>query len=371
MQSSTPQQQALPPKQDVAAPLVLLLDLDGTLVGKVGTILCEYEIGRWLAASGLDGGGGTSVRSKRATTTRTSSTRSAAVSKGLRDSIVRRMRYGIIRPHVHEFCKNLPPGVELFVYTASEDAWANFVVPCVEAALGVRFNRPIFSRSHCVRASAAASSLTSGGGVGDLRKTIRGLLPAIARSLGGTRSGVKRYPAVRGAADLKDRVVLVDNTAHVMADARESARVILCPTYSYQYGYDVLSRVPVEVLHTRFRALMPALERAGMFPEMALLQQQQQQQQPQQQRQATSQQINSYQRFAAVYYRRLSKVFEATLASNSAALNNDTFFLRLLHAINGLVRVKGGQTHPTHPTHPPLLTDANVAALALSLRGAR
>ena len=361
-QQQAPQHPAQHPPQhssDRKAPLVLLLDLDGTLYGKVGPILCEYEVSKWLAASGIGVGTTTTTTTTTNTTTskrrRTTNGAANATMKALRESIVRRMRYGIIRPYVHEFCRNLPPGVELFVYTASEDSWANFVVPCVEAALGVRFNRPIFSRSHCVRTNPG------GGDVGDLRKTISGLLPAIARSLGGTRGGTKRYAGVRNAADLKDRVLLVDNTAHVMADPRENARVLLCPTYSYHYGYDVLSHVPVDVLHTRFRALMPALERAGLFPEVAL-----QVPSAQNSRSNKGANITSYQRFAAVYYRRLAKVFEATLASNSAALANDTFFLRLLHAITALVR-----RNATGGSMPALLTDANAVALGRSLGSAR
>jgi hypothetical protein len=116
------------------------------------------------------------------------------------------------------------------------------------------------------------------------------------------------------------------------------------------------------VLHTRFRALMPALERAGLFPEVAL-------QVPSAQNSRSSSSSNkassitSYQRFAAVYYRRLAKVFEATLASNSAALASDTFFLRLLHAITSLVR--------RNATGAALLTDANALALGRSLGSVR
>ena len=324
-------------------PLVVLLDLDGTLVGKVGSILCEYEIGRWLASLGKEG-------ARRAT----SSGRAAAgVSKALRDSIVRRMCWGIIRPHVHEFCRSLPPGVELFVYTASDDGWANFVVPCVEAALNVKFNRPIFARSSCVRV---------GGENGDLRKSVRSLLPAIARALGGRprpRGGAaaaaaaaaahaaatrRWYPALRSAADLRDRVILVDNTANVMADAAENARVVLCPTYSYSYGYDVLAHVPVDLAHKGFRQLAPILERAGLYPEPALLAARHPQQQ-----------VDSFQRFASIYYRRLAKSLEVSLAGNAHALSSDTFFLRLLHAIAALGR-RGA-----------VFSDANVASISRSI----
>ena len=128
-------------------PLVMLLDMDGTLVGKVGSVLCEYDLHRTLGAAAAPASAAASARPK------TASVASPTVHKGLRDAIVARLRYGIIRPHVLEFCRGATaiPGVELYVYTASEAWWAAFFVPCIEAALGVRFNRPIFSRDHCVQ----------------------------------------------------------------------------------------------------------------------------------------------------------------------------------------------------------------------------
>jgi len=269
-----------PPKQ---LPLVVLLDLDGTLVGRVGTILCEHQL---LTSLSLLSGPGRPA---------TASAAGAVPDRVLRDSITARLRYGIIRPNVLKFCKEVGPNVELFVYTASEASWANFFVPCVEAALGVRFNRPIFTRDQCAR---------------NMHKSIDRLLPQIARSVR------RRYPTTT-PANLRDRVLLVDNTPDVMAAPAETPRVVVCPTYGYNYNYDVLRHVPVEVLHTGFARIAPILERYGMFPSGA-----------------AGGRVDSYQTFAAAYYRRLSRAMEATLSSNLGQLVGDTFFARLLHAVN-------------------------------------
>ena len=166
-------------------PRVLLLDLDGTMVGKVMSAACEVELLRLTGAA------------------------RGARMKAARDEIVARLRYGIIRPHLEAFCRNAAAAgdVELFVYTASEATWATFLVGCVEAALGTKFNRPIFTRNHCV------SSPTSP--VPELRKSIARVLPAVAARLR------RKYPGVRSAADLRDRVALVDNTPGILLPPSE------------------------------------------------------------------------------------------------------------------------------------------------------
>ena len=106
------------------APLVLLLDFDGTLVGRLNCAVCEYEL-LVRAHKGL---------------------------RAFRDDLVARLRYGIIRPHVEAFLKAARSELEIFIFTASDARWASFVVPCVEAALGVKFNRPLLTRAHCLTA---------------------------------------------------------------------------------------------------------------------------------------------------------------------------------------------------------------------------
>jgi hypothetical protein len=251
-----------------ALPTVVLLDLDGTLVGSVASVLCELTLLRAVAPKRVP-------------------------ERQWRESVVARLRYGIIRPHVLKFCKEVSKDVELFVYTASEHSWATVLIPCVEAALGVRFNRPIFTRNQCDTR---------------LKKSIRGLLPSISRALH------KRWPAAT-LASLRDRVVLVDNTPSVMASADETSRVILCPTYGYDYTYDVLRLVPVDVLHNSFARLVPILTRFGFYPSKAAA-------------------CGSYQQFAAVYYQHLSRRMDDTLASNRSELASDRFFVALLAAMH-------------------------------------
>ena len=292
-------------------PLVVMLDLDGTMVGRVGSLLCEYD----LHTSARAPGGGKTRGRKR------------AVPKSVRDSIVARLGWGVIRPHLVRFCKGVGPGVELFVYTASDATWASFIVPCVEASLGVRFNRPIFTRKDCVTSHAALG----------FRKSIEALKPALVRSL---RS---RYPALRTPADLRDRVLLVDNTPQVMADPRESARIVACPTYDYQCNYDVLSHIDVGTLHNEYRSIAPTLERHGLF--------------------GIGIGVDSYQRFAAAYYRRLARALESSLPANMSTLAGDRFFLNLEFALASLIRRASRSSQLPSGGLPACLSDAGVREL--------
>jgi hypothetical protein len=300
-------------------PLVVLLDLDGTLAGRVTSVLCEYDVYKSMSLLG----------------------RPRGMPKHIRDSIVSRLRYGIIRPYVFDFCRGVADmgvGIELFVFTASENTWANFFVPCMESALGVRFNRPIFTRNHCVinqipvpsgggggappEGRKHQKSVFMGGGVSVL-KSISKLRPLIARALRG------RYPGLRSPEDLVDRVILVDNTPHVMVDPRESKRLVVCPTYDYTYVYDVLAHLPVDVLHAHFAKLVPVLQRNGMFP-LGLHGSGDSSGQGQRR-------IDTYSSFSAVYYRRLARLLDASAEINERNPNRDRFFLHLLHAMRMLV----------------------------------
>lgn len=361
-------------------PLVVLLDLDGTLAGRVTSVLCEYEIYKTVTVS--------------------KKSNSFNVPKHIRESMISRLRYGIIRPHVIDFCRGVAEmgsGIELFVFTASENTWANFFVPCVEAALGVRFNRPIFTRNHCVvkqlpAAAPAHSHAPMNGGMTkkkdrapsgqapvyyggvSLLKSITKLRPLIARALRG------RYPGLRAPGDLIDRVILVDNTPHVMSDPRESARLVVCPTYDYAYVYDVIAHLPVDVLHSGFAQLVPVLQRNGMFPTGTWLSlpgsgsvsgaMSGAMSGPTDQRPSNEvRRIETYSSFAAVYYRRLARLLDAAAEPNEIALGRknipkgskggDRFFLHLLHALRMLMSRRSAEN---------CFDDAGVAELSNSIR---
>ncbi len=286
-------------------PLVMLLDLDGTLIGRVNLLICEYDLHREAARS--RGAGASAAAS--------------AAGRALRESFTERLRHGILRPGVKRFVRRVEQmraelagsatPIELFVYTASEDAWARFIIPCVEAAIGARFNRPLFVRSHCLVRQGST----------ELRKSIASLMPRLLRALR------PRYPLLLDQGSLADRIVLVDNTSGVLIDPNERARLLVCPTYDYQHVHDVLGRLPAGVLLTRPLLVATVLARHGVGrgPPWAA---------------ATAAEL------ASSYYLWLSQAIARTARPNELAQRHDVFWEALRKNVLAIARRSPRATLP-------------------------
>lgn len=228
-------------------PTVIVIDIDGTIVGSVAHLMTEFEV---------------HVLTHTHAAASTSSTHSTSSSrcgrKQMRDSIVDRLRYGIIRPQFAEFVRwcQRERGHEIFIYTASTLPWASFLVPCIEDAIqspsspaqtqsrrsAPTFNRPIFARNRCLVTESGA-----------LRKSIDRLRPQIFGALKG------RYPDLRSPDMLTHRMVMIDNTADIMATARDAQTLVVCPTYQFLYAYDVLTTLTPALLHGKYAAIAQML----------------------------------------------------------------------------------------------------------------
>ena len=306
-------------------PRVLLVDLDGTLVGRVHALLCEYDLTR-QAWSGLAD--------------------DKAAARALRTAITSRLRYGVIRPHVEAFFKGAAAlnrrllaanggagetePLEAFIYTASTSEWASYLIPCIESALGVKFNRPLFTREHCVRPgsganAAGALAVSQAVAAGSYSKSISRVTPLVFRALR------RRYPALRVPADLDGRMALVDNTADVLEGA-ERRLLVPCRTYDYTYLHDPAGRLSVDVLHTRFSQLAALLERYDMF-------------------QAPATPCATFPEFAGHYYAQLSRRLRTAQVGNARELGTDRFWQRLADELLRPGAPCSGGTAPFSPTN--------------------
>lgn len=242
MQAPKPPRRAEAPRQDsslpkpapAGVPLIVLMDIDGTMIGRIGIQACEYEL--------------------------LSDPRIASRPKSaMKADLIERLRHGIMRPYLRWLVKTLEkhrPDVELFVYTASDDGWAAFLVPCIEEVLGRRFNRPLFTRKHCAFAD------------GEYKKSLDTVVPTIFRKLRAKYPELARAgPAASHVSRLRDNTLLVDNNPTVLLHpARDARRLVRCPTYAFAYVYDVLGRLDLAALHGKFRQLVPYLEHFDLFP---------------------------------------------------------------------------------------------------------
>lgn len=263
---------------NVAAPLVLFIDLDGTILGDISHLLAERDVVTVFCPG-------------------------PASMKALRASHVSRMRYGVVRPRLDSFLRRLEQcnkdatgrHIETFVYTASEPAWAAYVVGIIEIALGFRFNKPVFTRRNC---QAMAN--------GTFQKALTPLLPTVVSSLRRKGYGLT-------LAGLEGRVALVDNNPTVIRSAVDRVRLITCPTYNFVQAFDVLRLVDIDVMQAKYELIAQLLASLGMYPD--------------------TRPPRSCRHFLRIYYAGLMARLRKTTRAENGAEIRDRFWARLRSAI--------------------------------------
>lgn len=211
---------------------VLVLDLDGTIIGDVSHWVLQYSLINELYEDDPR-------------------QRSKEITK-FKARLTDAMKYtGLMRPYTTRFMRSMHhrSGYELFVYTASEQNWAKLVIGCVENATGVKFNRPIFSRLHCKLDGF------------EYKKNLKSIAPKIVNHLKHT------YPTVTmNQVYSKDVLHFVDNTPFVLDNEFERRSFLtVCPTYAFLSVHDVLGSFTFKQLfhnYTRFEELLKLSERA-------------------------------------------------------------------------------------------------------------
>ena len=177
-------------------PLVVVLDIDGTCIGDIVPVIKHYNI--HTLASQLAGAEKISCKIPAL------------------DFTYFFDNYPIIRPKFKEFVASLPKNAEIFFYTASSDNWASNIAPQLAKYIGIRYNKPIFTREK--------SSIDNGYYDG-LKKSIKLIMPDVVKTLHSKYKGLT-------LENLKDRIFIVDDIKNNTLDDRP--RQILCPNYTYK-----------------------------------------------------------------------------------------------------------------------------------------
>lgn len=233
-------------------PLIVLIDLDGTIIGDVGPQVCEWEIISKYAPGKL---------------------------KSFRKNLKTHFQQGLLRPHFTTFLdyiKHRHPTTEYYVYTASEEKWANVIIPCIEQEFGIKFNRPIFNRSHCQIVDNI------------YKKSPESIMPQIIR-------GLKKSYQI--SHHTKYNLIMIDNYNVMMED--EDDILIKCPTYEYICTIDVLRNIDEDVIQEHYVEISKALEAYKMFPAEENVMKM------------------SYDKFKALYYTHLAKQTKRALKLNA------------------------------------------------------
>lgn len=190
-------------------PLVIVLDVDGTIIGDIRPQLQLVDLHNSLKKHDKKAGV-FNVREFQA-----------------------RLRQGIVRPYFTKFIKKMKesvPNVEFFIYTASEKKWAHFLIPHIEKAVGIKFNRPIFTRSNCVIVN------------NECKKTTASIMPGVLKSL-------KSKYGILSKKDLEDRILIIDNTQEVF-DQHNKQFLLHCPTYDFKYPENIPTYVSSSMFDT-------------------------------------------------------------------------------------------------------------------------
>ena len=124
--------------------------------------------------------------------------------------------------------------VELFIYTASDKTWAHYIVPIIESIVGFKFNRPIFTRDHCLI------------GYDEKIKSIKHVKSSVIKTL-----QTKHGKLAINEKTLEDKIVLIDN--NYVLD--QSQYLIKCPTYDKAVFLNILRNIPNNVVETRYNEM--------------------------------------------------------------------------------------------------------------------
>jgi len=143
-------------------------------------------------------------------------------TKGLQ----KKLRDGdIVRPGFVEFVNYIQSlGYLVYIYTASDKAWANVIISQIEKVFNIRFERPIFTRQEC--------QFTNN----QFMKSISFIQKGLTRSL--IR---KHIPTM----DLYKRVTIIDNT-NVWHNA-DQVNLVVCPSYSYRHPENIACQISHEL----------------------------------------------------------------------------------------------------------------------------
>lgn len=203
-------------------PFVLLIDLDGTIVGDVTDHLNEWIIE------------GKVTRNKKC---------SSDYSKTMQWS----MGYGLLRPFFKEFmlkALNERHGIEIYIATMSTKDWAPVVIQNIEVLVGKKFNRPLFTRDYFGTDSK-----------GEPIKSLAKLRPHIFNRL------KKKYSNLTRESMLQDRMLLIDNTDILL----EREYWVRCPTYDFTPRFDILRNLEMSIIRENLKTIIVEMARLNLY----------------------------------------------------------------------------------------------------------
>jgi len=202
-------------------PNLYFFDIDGTMVGDVIPQIVEWELLTKYDKSKLP---------------------------QFKKNLVTQLQNGLLRPHLATFIDSLKSrseASEFYVYTASETKWAHYLVGCIEQVIGTKFNRPLFTRTHCTAT----------------QKFYQKSFAHISNIL------LKKHKEFKNIKELLARTTLYDNSRVLIKS--EDKCLHLCPTYNFRDVYDVLRLLPEQIVHDNYMEIASYLAAYNYFPSIS------------------------------------------------------------------------------------------------------
>ena len=133
------------------------------------------------------------------------------------------LRKNIIRPNLLKFLNLIRSynNIEIYVYTASDDKWAKTLIPRIEKAMNFKFNRPILTRNQTIVQ------------IDNYRKSLKKVRPLIYKS-------IKNKYNLINENEIKN-IMLFDDTLNVLIEKKLQINV---PAYTSLYQIDYLRNIP-------------------------------------------------------------------------------------------------------------------------------
>ena len=174
----------------MTSPNIIILDLDGTIIGDIMFQSVLYEISR------------------------ATNQKSFFTTKDLQE----KLKNGIIRPHFKRFIQNVDrycSNIEFYIYTASDKKWANFIIPLIEKSINFKFNRPIFTREDCLLTNNT-----------EIKKCVKHISKKLITSL------KKKYSRINF-----NNILIIDNLRVYKSNGDK--HLVVCPTYNFKYPENI------------------------------------------------------------------------------------------------------------------------------------
>lgn len=199
-------------------PQFIFIDIDGTIIGDITPQIAEWELIKRFEKSKM---------------------------QQFKKNLCTQLQNGLLRPYLGDFLEStkVNKDCQFYIYTASETTWANFIIPVIENCIGIKFNRPLFTRNHCF-VNKAQKSLQHVGKI------------AYEKNKHGTKS----------LAEFISKSILIDNN-HVLSKQEEN-KLIPCPTYNHKDVYDVMRLLSEQTVIDNYHEISKVLYQCGMFPKV-------------------------------------------------------------------------------------------------------